>query len=69
MPFSEPIVVEKVSPDGYLILNGHHRWAAARNAGLQNVPVEIVNLTQEDDIRKMLKNSDRQKRVMSGQLW
>ncbi|SEK48700.1 ParB-like nuclease domain-containing protein [Butyrivibrio sp. ob235] len=63
MPFSEPIVVEKVRPDGYLILNGHHRWAAARNAGLQNVPVEIVNLTQEDDIRKMLKKSDRQKRV------
>ena len=25
----EPIMVEKIRPDGYMILNGHHRWAAA----------------------------------------
>ena len=25
----DPIVVEKVHPDGYMILNGHHRWAAS----------------------------------------
>ena len=25
----EPLIVEKIRPDGYLILNGHHRWAAA----------------------------------------
>jgi len=27
---SEPVVVQKMYPDGYMILNGHHRWAAAK---------------------------------------
>ena len=26
----DPIVVERMHPDGYMILNGHHRWAAVR---------------------------------------
>ena len=28
-PMEEPLVVEKMSTGGYLILNGHHRWMAA----------------------------------------
>ena len=28
-PFDEPITVQKILPRGYLILNGHHCWAAA----------------------------------------
>ena len=59
----EPIVVEKISPDGYMILNGHHRWAAALQIGLKRLPVQIVDLTQETDIQKMLRATGFHKRV------
>ncbi|MBR3734849.1 MAG: ParB-like nuclease domain-containing protein [Lachnospiraceae bacterium] len=62
-PFEEPIMVEKMHPDGYMILNGHHRWAAAFRCDIKKVPVKIVNLTQETDIEKMLQNSKHDKRV------
>ena len=62
-PFSEPLVVEKMLPDGYLILNGHHRWAAAMRYGYRKVPVRIVNLTQEIDVVNMVEKSNRNKRV------
>ena len=29
----EPIIVERTHPDGYRIINGHHRWAAALRTG------------------------------------
>lgn len=32
-PVEEPIIVKKLRPDGYMILNGHHRWAAAMKVG------------------------------------
>ena len=47
----EPLTVERIRPDGYMIMNGHHRWAAAYRTGLKQIPVKIVNLTQENDIR------------------
>ncbi len=59
----EPLTVEKMHPDGYLILNGHHRWLAALKCGIKKIPVEIVNPTTIDDIRKMLAASDQEKRV------
>jgi len=59
----EPLIVERIRPDGYLILNGHHRWAAAVRSGLPALPIKIVNLTQETDIRKMLQTSRHNKRV------
>ena len=62
-PFAEPLMVEKMRPDGYLILNGHHRWAAARNMGLKSVPVNIINPTHEIDIKEMLANSKHDRRV------
>ncbi len=61
--YDEPLMVEKVHPDGYMILNGHHRWAAALRLGIKNVPVKIVNLTQQTDIEKMLAASKHDKRV------
>ena len=61
--FDEPILVEKVRPDGYRILNGHHRWAAALNVGVKKVPIDIVNLAHSTDIRKVLERSQHDRRV------
>ncbi len=61
--FDEPIIVEKMYPHGYMILNGHHRWAAARALGIKNIPVKVTSLTHEGDIRKMLNESNCEKRV------
>ena len=59
----EPIIVEKMHPDGYLIINGHHRWAAYYMRGQKSVPVDIVNLTHEEDLKEMLKGAVHDKRV------
>ena len=56
-------MVEKMSPEGYMILNGHHRWAAASRVGIKKLPIKIVDLTQETDIRKMLQSSGFDRRV------
>lgn len=61
----ERLVVEKIRPDGYLILNGHHRWAAALRLGFSRIPIEIVDLTDETDIREILKTPN----TTSGSLW
>ena len=59
----EELIVEKTRPDGYRIINGHHRWAAALRMGKKTIPVKIVNLTLEEDMRKMLENARHDKRV------
>lgn len=41
--FPSPIVVYKMAKGGYLILNGHHRWAAAIKCGLNKVRATIMN--------------------------
>ena len=63
LPWDDPILVEKVLPGGYLILNGHHRWAAAIRIGMPRVRIRVVNLTQETDIKKMLSLSEHDRRV------
>ena len=45
--FPQPIVVYKMKPEGYLILNGHHRWAAALKSGLRKVRATIMNPPKE----------------------
>ena len=62
-PWEDPILVEKMIPDGYLILNGHHRWAACVRFGEKKIGVRVVNLTQETDIRKMISESDHDRRA------
>ena len=59
----EPLTVEKIRPGGYLILNGHHRWAAAIMTGQRSLPVQIVDLPMEEDIRRMLRQSRNDRRV------
>lgn len=61
--FDDPIMVEKLRPHGYLILNGHHRWAAAVRLRVGKIPVKIINLAQESDIKKILENSQHDKRA------
>ena len=62
-PFEERLIVEKMSPKGYMIINGHHRWAAAMRNGLKRVPVTIVNLTHEQDLRDAINKSHTNKRA------
>lgn len=59
----EPLIVEKIHPEGYMILNGHHRWAAALQTGYRPVKISIANLTHEKDIEQMIRNSRHDKRV------
>ncbi|MCR5746660.1 MAG: ParB/Srx family N-terminal domain-containing protein [Lachnospiraceae bacterium] len=59
----EPLIVLKIYPTGYMLLNGHHRWAAAKRANLKWVPVNIINITTEDDIEKMLSHTSHTKRA------
>ena len=60
---AERIIVEKVNPSGYMILNGHHRWAAAMKVGRKVIPAKIVNLTQEKDILKIMQKTGRNRRA------
>ncbi len=59
----EPLIVQKIRPSGYMLLNGHHRWAAALRLGIREVPVSVVNAIFESDIRVMLENSTHTKRA------
>ena len=60
---NEPLEVQKIRPDGYLILNGHHRWGAAYKTGVTTLPIHIVDLTQKSDLENMLKASKHDRRV------
>jgi len=61
--FEEPILVQKMEPDGYLILNGHHRWFAAIRMKLPKVHIKIVNMINEHDIDRMLEENENSKLV------
>ena len=62
-PIEENLVVQRMHPDGYMILNGHHRWAAALRFHLKKVPIEIVNETQFADFKEMVKGAKNDKRI------
>ncbi len=56
----DPIYVEKISTGGYMILNGHHRWLAAKRINLGWMPVRIVNVTTEEEVLATVASSDRE---------
>lgn len=62
-PITDPLTVEKLRPNGYLLLNGHHRWAAAMRCGIKMVPIRIINCATESDIKTIIENSLHDKRV------
>lgn len=41
--FPSPVMVAKMESDGYMILNGHHRWAAAIKSGLSRIRAAVTN--------------------------
>jgi len=41
--YEEPIIVVKLRSEGYMMLNGHHRWAGAIRAGVPKVRISIEN--------------------------
>jgi hypothetical protein len=59
----EPLFIQKIRPSGYMLLNGHHRWAAAMRLGIRCVPVSVVNAVFDGDIRVMLEKSTHEKRA------
>ena len=40
---SKSIEVQKLANGGYEIVNGHHRWLAAKKTGMKKVPIKIKN--------------------------
>ena len=52
-----PLIVERLSTGDYMILNGHHRWLAAKRLGWKKLPVMVVNMTLEKDILHKMKKS------------
>lgn len=62
-PIEEPLIVEKMSTGGYMLLNGHHRWMAAHRIALKYVPVQVVNVTPEDEIFATINKSIHNKCV------
>ncbi|MCF0134118.1 MAG: ParB N-terminal domain-containing protein [Blautia sp.] len=48
--FKDPLIVEKMSTGGYMILNGHHRWFAAHIVKLKKMPVQIANVVPKEEI-------------------
>lgn len=59
----DPIQIVRIYPKGYMILNGHHRWAAFLLSGAKKIKVKLVNPTTEPEIRKMLKKVKNDRRV------
>lgn len=58
-PYDEPLMVGKMSTGGYMILNGHHRWMAARRLGIRELPVQIVNVSTDEQIISAVNKSCR----------
>ena len=61
--FDDPIIAVRLDKGGFMILNGHHRWMACVNLRIPKIPVKIVNVTQDEDVYKVISKSKRDKCV------
>lgn len=61
--FEEALIVEKLEGDGYILLNGHHRWFACLRSGIKKVHIQIVNLVHAEDMHRMIEESNNDRRV------
>lgn len=55
----QPITVSPLEDDRYRCLYGHRRLAAARAAGLANIPAIVVPLPDELPLRQLMENQQR----------
>ena len=53
----DPLTVEKVKPNGYMLLNGHHRWLAAHVLNDSKMEIRIVNITHESEILRAMRST------------
>ena len=60
---ADPLQVQRISTGGFQLLNGHHRWAAALRIGMPRIRIQVLDITQERDIREMLRHSRHDRRV------
>lgn len=59
-PIKEKLIIEKLSSDGYMLVNGHHRWyAATRIMEIKKAPVKIMNLSTDEEIISRVEASKR----------
>lgn len=57
----QPLLVREVGPDGYELVAGERRWRAAQRAGVQRVPVLIVDTDERGSLeRALVENVHRQ---------
>lgn len=61
--FDDPVLVEKMAPNGYMLINGHHRWAACVMRRIPRIHVKVVNVTNLDYIHDALDRTDNNKRI------
>jgi ParB family chromosome partitioning protein len=57
----QPIIVEKQSPDRYLIVAGERRYRAAKAAGLESIPAIVREYSHEDRLEiALIENIQRE---------
>ena len=61
--YEDPLIVQKMEPDGYMLLNGHHRWFAALRMNAKKVHIRIVNMINENDVHRMTSDTENTKLV------
>ena len=57
------VVPDKKTPDQYIIVIGHRRCAAAKKAGLKELPCVIANMTEKEQIETMLLENIQRKEL------
>lgn len=57
--FDDPLMVEKMSVGGYMILNGHHRWLAAKRLHIKKLAVRILNVSSVEEIISTVNKASR----------
>ncbi|MBQ9305462.1 ParB/RepB/Spo0J family partition protein [Butyrivibrio sp.] len=62
-PINDPLIVGKVHPEGYMLINGHHRWAAALKVEIKKVPIKIINMMSDEELQRIVESSQHDKRV------
>jgi len=57
----QPLIIRKYSEDQYIIVAGERRWRAAKMAGLKEIPVIIMELSDRDILEiSLIENIQRQ---------